>query len=224
MMAPVKRSRLLSGIGADERVFLPQLKGLPNVLVPGWIEPKPRESLAGYARRMAARVAPHGPCFVGGASFCGMLALEMARHLEAKCCFLIGSVASPREFPLWLTLPRVAPAVAHVLPFRPLVRASSLLLTKWPRAFSPCMRAFAEQIAQANPHFLQWATGALLEWKGAEPLTIPIYRIHGAKDRVLPLRTSRGIEIIPDGGHMVSLSHGPTVNRFLREKMALHCG
>jgi pimeloyl-ACP methyl ester carboxylesterase len=213
---------LLSGMGADERVFLPQLKVFSNLVVPKWIDPEAHESLRHYAERMAARVDPHGPCFIGGASFGGMLAIEMARYLDSKCCFLIGSVASPREFPFWLALLRGAPAVAHMFPFGLMVKGSSLLLRKWGNLISPYFRGFLEQIAQADPRFLEWATGALLRWKPPAELAIPIYRIHGAKDRVLPMRTSKGIEMISDGGHLVSLSHGPKVNRFLQEKMELH--
>jgi pimeloyl-ACP methyl ester carboxylesterase len=214
---------LLSGMGADHRVFLPQLKAFANLIVPKWIEPQPRETLKGYAARMAARVDPLGPCFVGGASFGGMLAIEMAQYLDAKCCFLIGSVASPAEYPFWLTLLRGAPAAARVVPFGALTGASALLLASWPQSLSPYIRAFAEQIAQADPQFLRWATAAMLEWKAPQAPAVPICRIHGAKDRILPIRISKGIETLPDGGHLISLSHGPAVNRFLREKMAAHC-
>ena len=210
-------------MGADERVFLPQLKAFSNLIVPRWIEPEPRETLKGYAARMAARVDPHGPCFVGGASFGGMLAIEMTHHLEARCCFLIGSVASPAEYPFWLTLLRGAPEVARVFPFGAFTGASALLLASWPRGFSPYFRGFAEQIAQADPRFLRWATTAMLQWQAPTPPAIPIYRLHGAKDRILPIRNRKGVQIFPDGGHLISLSHGPAVNRFLREKMALHC-
>src|SRR5687767_7745630 len=90
---------LLSGMGADERVFAPQLQAFPQLVVPKWIEPKADESLASYAARFAAGVDPKQPCFIGGASFGGFVAMEMARHLDAIAVFLIGSVRSPAELP-----------------------------------------------------------------------------------------------------------------------------
>jgi thioesterase domain-containing protein len=90
---------LLPGMGGDARMFYPQLATLANATVPVWIEPQHGERLAAYAARMARAVDPGVPCFVGGASFGGMVAVEMARHLEAQACFLIGSIRSPREFP-----------------------------------------------------------------------------------------------------------------------------
>jgi len=60
---------LFSGMGADDGVFEPQLKSFPQLTVPRWIEPLAHESLAHYAKRFAAQIDPHVPCFVGGASF-----------------------------------------------------------------------------------------------------------------------------------------------------------
>ena len=91
---------LLSGMGADERVFAPQLRAFGQLVVPNWIEAKPEESLASYAARLAAAVDPKRPCFVGGASFGGFVAMEMARRLDAMAVFLIGSARSPAELPL----------------------------------------------------------------------------------------------------------------------------
>src|SRR3954470_18150998 len=91
---------LLSGMGADDRVFAPQREAFPQLMVPGWIAPESTdESLPSYAKRLAKRIDPGEPCFIGGASFGGFVALEMARHLQAKACFLIGSVRSPAELP-----------------------------------------------------------------------------------------------------------------------------
>ena len=90
---------LLSGMGADERVFAPQLAAFPNLRVPKWIEPITGESLARYAARFARHINPGAPCVVGGASFGGFVAVEMAKHLNAKGCILIGSVRSPADLP-----------------------------------------------------------------------------------------------------------------------------
>src|SRR5438874_871766 len=90
---------LLPGMAADDRLFRFQLAALPSLIIPPWIEPDGRESLGAYARRLARCIDPGGPCFVGGASFGGMVALEMAVHLRAEACFLVASIRSGRELP-----------------------------------------------------------------------------------------------------------------------------
>src|SRR4051794_30719168 len=92
---------LLSGMAADERLFAPQRAAFPHLVVPAWIEPLAKEPLPAYAARLARQVDPGRPCIVGGASFGGLVALEMAHYLQARACVLISSVRSPRELPWW---------------------------------------------------------------------------------------------------------------------------
>jgi hypothetical protein len=62
---------LLSGMGADDRLFRAQKEAFPDVITPAWIHPAKRESLPAYARRLAAKIDPGGPCLVGGCSLGG---------------------------------------------------------------------------------------------------------------------------------------------------------
>src|SRR5689334_9890540 len=88
---------LLPGLGWDERIFRAQRSRFPDLRTPAWIDPQPKESLNAYAARLAKVVDPGCPCVVGGASFGGVVALEMAVHLRASACVLIGSIRSPWE-------------------------------------------------------------------------------------------------------------------------------
>ena len=90
---------LLSGMASDERLFEPQLDAFPNLRVQPWIAPLSGESLRAYAVRLAPMVDPGVPCIVGGASFGGVVALELAQHLPALACILIGSIRSPSGLP-----------------------------------------------------------------------------------------------------------------------------
>src|SRR5687767_15566975 len=90
---------LLSGLGADERLFAPQREAFPNLIVPKWITPTPNESIQSYAGRLAQHVDPRRPCYVGGMSFGGFLAMEMAKHLQTTAIFLIATLRGPEELP-----------------------------------------------------------------------------------------------------------------------------
>lgn len=90
---------VLSGMAADARLFGPQLAAFPNLRVQPWIEPLRGESIRAYAARIAKHADPGVPCIIGGASFGGVVALEMAAHVRALACVLISSVHSPRELP-----------------------------------------------------------------------------------------------------------------------------
>src|SRR5262245_12121006 len=106
---------LLPGIGTDARLFALQKMAFPQLVVPEWIEPRWNESLPDYAQRMAAEIDPGGPCYIGGVSFGGMIALEMTKHLPARACFLISTIRSARELPFWARL--LAPSAWLMPPF-----------------------------------------------------------------------------------------------------------
>ncbi|HEX4606599.1 MAG TPA: alpha/beta hydrolase [Urbifossiella sp.] len=100
---------LLSGMAADERLFAAQVAAFPTLRVQPWVAPLPGESLRAYAARLAPVVDPGRPCLVGGASFGGVVALELAPHLPALGCVLIGSIRSPTGLPRrWRALRRMA--------------------------------------------------------------------------------------------------------------------
>lgn len=86
---------VLSGIGADERLFDAQ-RAVRDIRPIRWTPPVDvRETLSRYGARLARELAFDEPFDLGGASFGGMVALELARHLEPRQVFLFGSCRSP---------------------------------------------------------------------------------------------------------------------------------
>jgi pimeloyl-ACP methyl ester carboxylesterase len=212
---------LLAGMGADERVFTPQFEAFPNLIVPRWIAPIPNETLRDYAARFARQIDPGVPCYIGGASFGGFVAIEMARHLKTQGCFLIGSVRSPAELPLRIRLMRTLDGATGLLPFGAASRIAGFGLRSFLLPCSgPTTRAVLAQVSDADADFMRWATRAVLRWDTSNELSdAPVWQIHGTRDRVLPIRRTRPDMIIDGGGHVLTLSHPREVNAFLKRSM-----
>ena len=206
---------LFSGMGADHRVFGPQLARFGQITVPRWIEPIRDESLAEYARRFAGQVDPHTDCIVGGASFGGFLAIEISRHLRARSCILIGSVRSPEELPPHI---RSLCGRRHIpAGLFQLGGALAGLAMSWSGALlGNTSREILAQARDANADFMQWACAAVLTWQeDFHAADVPVHHIHGAQDHILPPQYTRPDVIVPGAGHVLSLSHAEEVNRFL---------
>ena len=93
---------LIPGWGTDWRLWKHQLEadlGPVEPIVPKWLEPEPRELLSNYAARLAKSIDPGRPCYLVGLSFGGMIAVEMAQHLDVKACVLIASIPSGDRLP-----------------------------------------------------------------------------------------------------------------------------
>jgi pimeloyl-ACP methyl ester carboxylesterase len=147
---------LLSGMAADERLFAPQRAAFPQLLVPAWIEPLPQESLRSYAGRLARRIDPGRPCVVGGVSFGGIVALEMAVHLQARACVLISSVRSPVEFPWWYRLLRPAAALGPV----GLGQLAGLVAAASAPSLPPHAAQRLRRLSEPEAAFQRWASAS----------------------------------------------------------------
>jgi len=204
---------LLSGMAADECLFARQVAALPDLRVQPWIPPRAGESVRSYAARLAPLANPGRPCIVGGASFGGVVALEMARYLPARAVVLIGSVRSPAGLPrrwriLW-PLARLGPD------------ALAVLATLSARLGRPFLKAGTvrrlRHLASPDRAFVRWAMCALAQWRPGPVTSVPVFHIHGADDRVLPVRRGRPDIIVPAAGHVLSLFSPGAVNAFLAE-------
>jgi pimeloyl-ACP methyl ester carboxylesterase len=203
---------LLPGMAADERMFEPQRRAFPNLIVPPWIEPEPCEPLSSYARRMAARLNSPGLLLIGGVSFGGIVALEMADYVGLADCVLISSIRSPAEMPWRL---RVLRPLASVGPDR--LGLTAGWATRW---LAPSMpRATVRRLGRlAAPQsaFLRWACWAVLDWQPTPSARrTRVRKIHGSADRTFPIRYTHPDQIVTGGGHLLTLTHPAEVNEFL---------
>jgi pimeloyl-ACP methyl ester carboxylesterase len=211
---------LLPGMGADRRLFQKQIAVFESLVTPDWIPLQRGDTLVSYAKRMAPVVDPGGPCFIGGASFGGMVALEMSRYLDAKACFLIGSIRSSDELP---RRARVLKSLAHVIPNVATGLPGGftrMLLAVGGRFMRPNTRSVFRQFSAADGHFMRWAALAVAKWRPpAEPPTAPVFQIHGDRDRMLPHKLTHPDVLVHGAGHLLSVTHGDEVNEFLRTRM-----
>lgn len=206
---------LLPGVGGDARMFGPQRTAFPELIVPEWIEPQPNEPLADYAARFARVVDPGGPCFLGGVSFGGVVALEVATHLQTRECYLFGSIRDPREMPARLKIFRSISDLIMILKW-----ISPIALAYGSRWMNPTIRGMFHQLKDTDQRFLRWAASAILKWKPSEGVSrVRVVQIHGDRDWVFPIGRTAADKMIPGAGHLMSLTHAEQVNQFVRERM-----
>jgi pimeloyl-ACP methyl ester carboxylesterase len=208
---------LFAGLGADHRLFHRQNAALrASVEVPAWIHPLPRERINDYAARIAPTIRSRPPYFLGGVSFGGMVAMEVAQHVSCQGVILISSCRSCRAIPLWQRF------IA-----RPLARAVPAHVQKWvdlhvPGALrplgkcTPADRSLVLHMIRDTPAaFLRWSLREALRWRGVNDLPVPIHHIHGRRDRTIPCPRDGVDQFIPDGGHLIALTHADAVNAFI---------
>ncbi len=213
---------LLPGLGGDKRMFDAQRERFPLLYTPDWIEPRPKESLPDYAKRLADTlpVKDGRPLLLGGASFGGMVAREVARHLDPDALVLIGSAHHPTHVPALAR--HLSKNVAWVMSKGIYQRAKPLgrLLTRpfGVHEHKDERELFLRMLREAEPDFLRWAAGAVGRWQAPTLDDVPVYRVHGGNDLILPKKDASvhgPIHIVKGAGHLVNMTHKDEVNEFL---------
>ncbi|HBO42856.1 MAG TPA: alpha/beta hydrolase [Planctomycetaceae bacterium] len=207
---------LIPGLAADESIFAPQKSVFPNLTVPRWPAPAAGDTLSSYAERFARAIRSDEPCVLGGASFGGMVALEMARYVHPLAVLLIGSVREPAELPRRVRLFRPLRAGIGLFPFRLLQWSSMPAATASARRLMPHLGGLARQFGDAETPLLRWSIRQILSWDERPRVECPVFHIHGDRDHVVPIGRTRPDTIVGGGGHVLSLTHPEQVNAFIR--------
>jgi pimeloyl-ACP methyl ester carboxylesterase len=74
--------------------------------------------------------------------------------------------------------------------------------------------------SEMDSRFMHRAVSAILNWNPTPLERTPVYQIHGARDQIIPAKCVSPDEIIPDGGHLINLSHAYMVNAYIRDVIA----
>ncbi|MFC1588264.1 alpha/beta fold hydrolase [Planctomycetota bacterium] len=202
-------------MGADERMFEAQ-RSLPyRLLVPPNISPDPSEDTNKYAKRIVRTLNVEQPYFLGGASFGGILAQAMCQWMDPHGLILIGSCRNSSAIPGYY---RVMEKVFHIIPDI----AIDMVPKSWPIAFGKFgqlnneqKNLFVAMLKDQTVEELKLKGRMILDVKEDFNIECPIFHIHGEKDKLIPVGNVSPDQVVPGGGHLISMTHPDEVNKFI---------
>jgi pimeloyl-ACP methyl ester carboxylesterase len=203
---------ILSGLGADERVFkYLDFKNLDISFVQ-WIKPEPLEPLASYAKRLSVQIKHRNPILIG-LSFGGIVAATLAKIIPVQQLVLISSVKTKKDVPL---IYRLAGKIAlhRLVPYSLLKKDH--LLNRWLFGMvkSKDQALFKKVLAETDLDFLKWAVNIIVTWNNTT-LHPNLFHIHGTHDKLLPLKNADDAIFIQNGGHLMVLNKAKQVSEAL---------
>jgi pimeloyl-ACP methyl ester carboxylesterase len=153
-----------------------------------------------------------GDDILGGVSFGGFVAYEVARILRPRGCVLISSVCSPLEMPPVMRACRPLAALGESF-----LASIGALATSCPRRLRSGSTSRLRKLAGERGRWRRWATSAVLGWRPvSEPFPCPVLQIHGSADATFPHRYTRPDVTISRGGHIIALTHPTEVAAAIR--------
>jgi pimeloyl-ACP methyl ester carboxylesterase len=210
-----RRLVLFTGMGADPRLLETVKVEGAEVLAPRHLEPEPGERLESYAERAAERHRIAQDDVVGGTSFGGMIAAQIAKRRRVAGLVLLGSCVRPSKLPasyVW------AEKAGKLIPdwafaarsWRPILRWRFAPLTPEAEA---CILAMAKDYPVKR---LRDFGRMVVGWPGVQKLDCPLLSIHGDRDRIIPLRSAEPGLVLENAGHAFTLTHAAAMNAAVR--------
>ena len=203
----------ISGLGADERAF--QNLELPAFIKPvylSWIMPNEKESLVSYSKRLSEGIDEKEPFILFGLSMGGMVAVEIAKIKSPKKIIIISSISNYHSFPYGM---RTA-GFLHLYNLIPVswMKSASLIKRIFMHEPAPVKILIEEMIKESNGEFIKWALGAIANWKN-DIVPPNLFHIHGEKDEIFPIKYCHPDVRIPNGTHLMVLTHAREINQIL---------
>ena len=210
----MKNLYILSGLGADKRVFQKMDFSAYNAVFIDWISPKKSETIESYARRLLSQIQHEKPILLG-LSFGGIMALEIGKLLDTEKIILIASAKNHKEIPWYFRL--LGKLNFHkILPAQMLTRSNAV--SNWLfGAKTTFEKTLLRQIlADTDPIFLKWAMDKIVSW---ENLLAPdnVFHMHGDMDRIFPSSFIKSDLSIKNGGHFMTLDKYTEIDKATKE-------
>lgn len=199
----MKEIYLVSGLGADKRVFASLDFSPFKTNHIEWVDPLKNETIEHYAKRLIRQIKTPSPILIG-VSFGGMVAVEIAKQIDVEKIILISSAKTKYEIPVYFRCAGLL-GINKLLParlFKTVNRASYWLFGTTTKNEKELLRSV---IGETDSNFLYWAIDKIVNWRNITALG-NLTHIHGTNDKILPLRTAD--YRIHDGGHLMVISKG----------------
>lgn len=186
-------------------MFPPPWDSLPGWRVHDWPAYAGERTLADLATRLIATCGIQSGDVLIGASLGGMVACEISKQIPLRAVFLVGSALYRSEVSCLLR--SLAPLIDYV-PINALQLSAGIVPSD-----------LALMFEQAEPDFLRAMCKAITTWPGGGGTGVPVFRLHGRHDLVIPVPES--VDCLLDGGHLISLTHASACVDFVHEKLAI---
>lgn len=203
---------LIPGLGADARMYEPQMRILERYEVLEHQKPLPGETLRAYAQRLAARINTAEPFILIGTSLGGILSMELSRIVQPDKVILISSVKHRGELPLWIRIMKYL-KLHKLLSGKRFIDFSKsnirMLITKRDTRVAQLLMAMHED---ADPDFVEWAIHEVIYWDGSADHRPDVVHIHGTRDRLFPFSNIKNAIAISGGSHVMGCTQPADVN------------
>jgi hypothetical protein len=203
---------LISGMGADERIFMYLNFTKYEKCTIKWLAPLKNESLTDYCKRLLPQIDSPNP-IIAGLSFGGIVTNEISKLIPVRQVILISSVRSWREIPWYYRLAGKL-KLHKIVPWGISPRSAVIMKRMFHLKEKEHLKLLIDMSKDCSPAFMAWIANVVVKWKG-EPIP-GAKQIHGTRDTVFPFRYIKYPDKVLEGGsHVMLIQKAKEVSRFI---------
>ena len=207
---------IISGLGADKRMFQNFSFEGYNVIHIDWILPLENETLQNYALRISENIKDENAILIG-LSFGGILSVEISKIKKFKKVFLLSSAKTKFEIPFYYRfLGKLN--LLKIIPNSILKRVNYLTYLVFGAKTNFEKNLLKDIIKNTDKHFLKWALHQIMNWKN-ENYSENIVHIQGDSDLILPHNFIKYDYLIKDGTHFMTLNQSKEIETIIIENL-----
>lgn len=209
-----KNIYIISGLGADDRVFANLNLSSFNLVYLPQAPPIAGESIEQYSLRLTSKIVHDNPIIIG-LSFGGMIAIEISKHIKTEALILISSFKNVNEIPFYFRFAGYI-GIHKFIPFSMLNKSPFII--NW--LFG--LKTYAEQMLLADIlnntdiKYLRWAITQIVNWKSVKVID-NLTHIHGDSDKLIPFKLVKNARIIKTGGHFMIYNKAQEISDIIIE-------
>ncbi|SFH80789.1 alpha/beta hydrolase [Halpernia frigidisoli] len=209
-----KKIFLISGLGADERMFhrLNFYNCTPVFIK--WLPTKKNENIADYASRLLTQITEENPVIIG-LSFGGIIAVEIAKQIKTEKIILISSAKDKSEIPFLYKFAAYF-KLNKLIPKQLFKQTNFFVYWLFGVKNEEDKNLLKEVLKDTDLDFAVWAIEQIINWKN-DYLPQNLHRIHGSNDHLLPLKVLPPDFEIENGSHLMVLNNAEEVSTALQE-------
>jgi len=205
---------LISGLGADTRLYNNIDLQDSEVIPVDWIDPHEIDTLATYAQKLIYQYNITPGSIVIGTSLGGIIAIEIAKQISLNKVILISSIKTIDETPGYFSLFRAAP-VYKLIPGKLIQQLGLFIKPIFGKFNENGAWLFEDMLKKSSPIFIKWAMKAVLAWDNR---IIPpnVYHIIGDKDLIFSYKKIKDAIIVKGGTHIMVYDRAKQINKVLK--------
>ncbi|CAA6678578.1 MULTISPECIES: alpha/beta fold hydrolase [unclassified Lentimonas] len=139
-----------------------------------------------------------------GTSLGGIIACEIANQIDLERIVLIGSAQRKEEINSVLSA------------LHPLIDLAPIAFIQMSSGKLPS--DLTDMFSHSDPEFIRNMSKAIFSWAGLKS-DVPVLRIHGQKDLVIP-HPPKGVNHTVDGGHLIVMTHALECIRLINRDLS----